>query len=90
MDQKHDIRPPRFERQLVLQDGGALIRGRVRIAQLPHLPLEERDGVVPGAELLDGSIGDEAAEAGSDHARLGVPELGEERIPSVIGLGRSR
>lgn len=87
-DQQDHIRPPRFQRQLVLEDGRALLGGGIDLAELPHLLLKQGDGVVPGAELLIRGIGDEVAESGSDHAGLRVPELGEERVPPVIRLGR--
>ena len=48
---EHDVRPTRFERELVLENGGVLLGELVDLDDLAHLDLYLRDGIVPCEDL---------------------------------------
>ena len=77
VDEEHDVRPTRLQRQLVLEDGGVLLGELVDLDDLADLDLDLRDGVVPGADLRVASVAEEVLERDADDAWLVSEKVGK-------------
>jgi hypothetical protein len=83
--EEDDVRPARFQREFVLQNGSVSVREFIGLDNLAGLDLDLGDGIVPGANLRVAGVRKEFLERYAHDARLGVREGGEVTLPAISG-----
>ena len=64
--EEHHVRASKLEWELVLEDGGVTRRHRVVEQNLADLPLQRRDGQIPGTDLFRRDVAEEVLQGAPD------------------------
>jgi hypothetical protein len=83
IDQKDDVGSPRFEWQLVLEDGRVLLGKLVDLNDLADFDLDLWDRLIPGVHLKSAGASEELLERDADDLRLLPGEGWEVTLPPV-------
>ena len=94
--EKHDVGASELEWKFVFEDRGVVGRQRVVEQNLADLPLQRRDGQIPGTDLFRRHVAEEVLQGAPDpegrrglelwkRGRLAMPSFFSYRIPRVAG-----